>query len=46
MLVSLHALPDMPFASNVSVEPANEDDWEQVELNAGYMEEQLLNQVP
>ena len=45
MLVSLQALPDVAFASSVSVEPANEDDWEQVELNADYMEEQILNQV-
>ena len=44
-LVALRALPGCPAASAVSVEPANADDWEQVELNAGYMEEQLLNQV-
>lgn len=34
-----------PAALSVSVEPASEDDWEVVELNAGYLEEQLLNQV-
>ncbi len=45
IMVSLRALPDVPMATDVSVEPANVDDWEQVELNAEYMEEQLLNQV-
>ncbi|KAK9907564.1 hypothetical protein WJX75_006024 [Coccomyxa subellipsoidea] len=45
MTVSLRALPEVPLATDVSVEPANVDDWEQVELNADYMEEQLLNQV-
>lgn len=45
MLVRVHALPGTPVASSVSVEPANVDDWEQVELNAEFMEEQLLNQV-
>lgn len=44
-LVGLRALPEVPLATSVSVEPANADDWEQVELNAEYMEEQLLNQV-
>ncbi|BDA47966.1 probable peroxisome biogenesis factor 1 [Coccomyxa sp. Obi] len=44
-LVALRALPEVPLASSVSVEPADADDWEQVELNAEYMEEQLLNQV-
>ena len=44
-LVRVHALPKTPVASRVSVEPANVDDWEQVELNAEFMEEQLLNQV-
>ena len=43
--VRVHALPSTPIASRVSVEPANVDDWEQVELNAEFMEEQLLNQV-
>ena len=44
-LVSLRALPECPAAAGVTVEPANSDDWEQVELNAEYMEGQLLNQV-
>ena len=33
------------MASSISVEPASEDDWELVEIHAGYMEEQMLNQV-
>ena len=44
-LVALCAMPEVPLATSVSVEPADADDWEQVELNAEYMEEQLLNQV-
>ena len=43
--VSLRAVPECPAAASVAVEPANSDDWEQVELNAEYMEDQLLNQV-
>ena len=35
----------VPTATQVEVEPASEDDWELVELHAGYMEEQMLNQV-
>lgn len=27
------------------MEPASEDDWELVEIHAGHMEEQMLNQV-
>ncbi|KAK9837165.1 hypothetical protein WJX81_007626 [Elliptochloris bilobata] len=45
MLVSVRALPDTPAAQSVCVEPDSTDDWEQLELNAGYVEEQLLNQV-
>lgn len=45
MLVRVQALPGTPIASRVSVEPASVNDWEQVELNAEFMEEQLLNQV-
>ena len=33
------------MASSISVEPASEDDWELVEIHAGFMEEQMLNQV-
>ena len=45
MTVRVHALPGTPLASQVSVEPASPDDWEQAELNAEFMEEQLVNQV-
>lgn len=45
LLVRVHALPGTPVASRVSVEPASVNDWEQVELNAEFMEEQLLNQA-
>ena len=45
LLVRVHALPGTPVASQVSVEPASVNDWEQVELNAEFMEEQLLNQA-
>ena len=43
--VTLRALPAAPAAAAVSVEPAGADDWEVVELNAGYVEEQLLGQA-
>ena len=36
---------DVPKAQFVSVEPESEDDWELVELNATYVEENLLSQV-
>ncbi|KAL2919052.1 Peroxisome biosynthesis protein pex1 [Polyrhizophydium stewartii] len=32
-------------AESVSVEPASPDDWEILELHAGYLEEQMLNQL-
>lgn len=44
-MVSVRALPDTPAAQGVCVEPDSIDDWEQLELNAGYVEEQLLNQA-
>lgn len=44
-LVSVRAVPDTPAAQAVCVEPDSTDDWEQLELNAGYIEEQLLNQA-
>jgi peroxin-1 len=43
--VAVRPLPDVPPAVSVTVEPASEDDWEVVQLNAEYLEEQLLNQV-
>ena len=43
--MSALSLVQVPVASSISVEPASEDDWELVEIHAGYMEEQMLNQV-
>lgn len=43
--VAVRPLPGLPQAVSVTVEPASEDDWEVVQLNAEYLEEQLLNQV-
>ena len=45
LTVRVHAQPGTPLASQVRVEPATADDWEQAELNAEFMEEQLVNQV-
>ncbi|KAJ3216016.1 Peroxisome biosynthesis protein pex1 [Dinochytrium kinnereticum] len=36
---------NVPIATIVNVEPLTEDDWEILELNAGYLEEQFMNQV-
>eukprot|EP00208_Stichococcus_sp_RCC1054_P007212 CAMPEP_0206141208 /NCGR_PEP_ID=MMETSP1473-20131121/12132_1 /ASSEMBLY_ACC=CAM_ASM_001109 /TAXON_ID=1461547 /ORGANISM="Stichococcus sp, Strain RCC1054" /LENGTH=672 /DNA_ID=CAMNT_0053535677 /DNA_START=68 /DNA_END=2082 /DNA_ORIENTATION=+ len=44
-VVDLEAVPDLPVASTVTVEPADSDDWELVELHAHHMEEQILNQM-
>ena len=35
----------VPAAVTVTVEPANTDDWEVVEQNAEYLEDQILTQV-
>lgn len=35
----------LPVAESVSVEPANADDWEVVEMNAAYLEDHILSQV-
>lgn len=43
--MAVRALPDVPAALSVTVEPSSPDDWELVEMNADHMEEQLLNQV-
>lgn len=43
--VAVRQLPQAPPASSVTVEPASEDDWEVVEMNAGFLEEQLLSQA-
>jgi len=39
------AQPETPSAVSATVEPASSDDWEVVEQNAAFMEEQLLNQA-
>ncbi|KAL4452226.1 hypothetical protein ABPG75_007888 [Micractinium tetrahymenae] len=43
--VAVKQLAQAPPALSVTVEPASEDDWEVVEMNAGFLEEQLLTQV-
>lgn len=43
--VMVRPLWEVPHAASVTVEPASEDDWEVVELNAEYLEGQLLTQV-
>lgn len=44
-IVQVRALPNVPKASLVTIEPAAEDDWEVVELNAESAEAAILNQV-
>ncbi len=43
--VALRILPHLPPAASITLEPASEDDWEVVELNAGHIEDHLLSQV-
>ena len=43
--LQVRALKDVPKAATVTVEPASENDWEVVELNAGYLEQHILQQV-
>ncbi|XP_038050975.1 peroxisome biogenesis factor 1-like isoform X2 [Patiria miniata] len=43
--VLLKPVPKVHSCSRVSVEPATSDDWEILELNTGYVESNLLNQV-
>lgn len=43
--VHVRARADLPKATTVMLEPATEDDWEILELNADFAEEHLLNQV-
>ncbi|KAF8515366.1 AAA-domain-containing protein [Hysterangium stoloniferum] len=38
-------LHDLPVAKSVSTEPLSSDDWEILELHAGYVEDNLLSQV-
>ncbi|XP_022107036.1 peroxisome biogenesis factor 1-like isoform X2 [Acanthaster planci] len=43
--ILLQPVPKVHSCSRVSVEPATSDDWEILELNTGYVESNLLNQV-
>lgn len=43
--VHVRVRADLPKATTVMLEPATEDDWEILELNADFAEEHLLNQV-
>ena len=43
--VYLRALTDVANAVSIEVEPATEDDWEILELNAGFAEDHILSQV-
>ncbi|KAI5071916.1 hypothetical protein GOP47_0014167 [Adiantum capillus-veneris] len=41
----VRALRDVAHAETVEVEPATENDWEILELNAGFVEDHILSQV-
>ncbi|KIJ51215.1 hypothetical protein M422DRAFT_223669 [Sphaerobolus stellatus SS14] len=43
--VEIGLLHDRPVAKSVSTEPISSDDWEILELHAGYVEENFLSQV-
>lgn len=43
--VEVTASPGVPVAESVSVEPANADDWEVVELNTAFLEDHVLSQA-
>lgn len=43
--VRVNVVRDVANANSVCVEPLTSDDWEILELNAGYLEEQILSQV-
>lgn len=44
-IVQVRALPNVPKASLVTIEPLTEDDWEVLELNAEIAEAAILSQV-
>ena len=44
-MLQVRTLGQLPRASTVTVEPASESDWEMVELNAGFLELNILQQV-
>lgn len=41
----MRARAEVPVAETVAIEPASEDDWEMLELNAEFLEEHLLTRV-
>jgi peroxin-1 len=41
----VEAVRNLVGARSVSVEPATEDDWEILELQAQFLEQQILNQI-
>ncbi|KDQ13914.1 hypothetical protein BOTBODRAFT_175049 [Botryobasidium botryosum FD-172 SS1] len=44
-IVEIGLLHDLPVAKSVATEPLSADDWEILELHAGYVEDNLLAQV-
>lgn len=45
LLLQVRTLGQLPRASTVAIEPASESDWEMVELNAAFLELNILQQV-
>ena len=45
LFVDVRLKKGIPSASRVDIEPLSPDDWEVLELHAGHVEEQLLNQA-
>jgi peroxin-1 len=43
--VVVRARAEVPVADTVAIEPASEDDWEMLELNAEFLEEHLVTRV-
>ena len=43
--VHVKALANIAHADRVVLEPVTEDDWEILELNAGFVEDHILSQV-
>lgn len=43
--VIVRARAEVAVADTVAIEPASEDDWEMLELNAEFLEEHLLTRV-
>ncbi|KAF0717704.1 hypothetical protein AaE_010806 [Aphanomyces astaci] len=43
--ISVSVVPSMPVAQSVEMEPSSPDDWEIIQLHAGYLESDILRQV-